>query len=166
MIGLIDAIEKDILVAAYDDFAGLWEFYRFARREMRDADDAMLTWVVLAMVADLLLAGLIVAGEPNGREFEVREGSVPDTVRFIAEQLEAMGRPPEIGEVIWFKPTPRGDEIAWRLVSHGERRGRQTLLRGKYRARSRRIDPVFAARAGDLAAMNCSTRCLVRQARA
>ena len=126
-----------LLLNCSDDDVGLWEVNLDARRVKPDGTEAELRELALGLVRPLLAEGLIHAGFPAGVYFhpslheEMRRkwGALDPTKHFVVsplpvpellEQIErdwvALGRTPNLGDVIWFTTTPLGDRVAMALT--------------------------------------------------
>ncbi|MEK7528606.1 MAG: hypothetical protein AAB592_02485 [Patescibacteria group bacterium] len=69
------------------------------------------------ILRDLLEFGLIQAGFPtsDGRKFNPWKTSSEDTISRIISELDALGREPTIGEIVWFTTTLKGDKETAKL---------------------------------------------------
>lgn len=110
---------REVLLEGLDDYLGLWEFVASVREG--SATGASLGAVreeVLALVGDLLEEGLVEAGFPtrDGR-FRIESSSATETVERISREWDELGREPDVGDIIWFKLTGKGEEYARKLKS-------------------------------------------------
>jgi len=82
----------------------LWEVLRSVRRYFPEAGPEQARDLTLRAVHDLLGSGALVAGFPtvDGRGFEPWARPEHEIVRTIAEEWDALGRDPDIGDIVWF----------------------------------------------------------------
>ncbi len=127
----------DILLQCSDDDVGLWSVILDARRVKPDGTEAELRELTLSLVRPLLAEGVIHAGFPavgyrdsaDYEEMRRKWEALDPTERFVVsplpvpellEQIErdwvALGRTPNLGDVIWFTTTPLGDRVAMALL--------------------------------------------------
>ena len=126
-----------LLLNCSDDDVGLWEVIHYARHVSPDDTEAARRELTLSIVRPLLAEGLIHAGfpalgyyDPSDHEEMRRKWEALDpTERFVVsplpvsellEQIErdwvALGRTPNLGDVIWFTATPLGHRVANALL--------------------------------------------------
>ena len=126
-----------LLLNCSDDDVGLWEVRNSARRVRPNASEAELRELTLSLVRPLLAEGLIHAGFPAlvyfhpslHEEMRRKWGALDPAERFVVsrlpvpellEQIErdwvALGRAPNLGDVIWFTATPLGLRVAIALT--------------------------------------------------
>lgn len=107
----IAGLEKSLLREAAEDHRGLWIFPWSLREEFGIEDHEERRRITLRMVSDLLGAGLLRAGFPKGRlDFEPWTLSADEAVKRIEREWDALGREPDIGEIVWFDITEKGRE--------------------------------------------------------
>ena len=103
------------LVAEY------WTAERVAERIERERaiDPNLVREKVLQVIRDLLEAGLIDAGFPGDHgKWASWNLSPAETMRRIDAEWDALGHPPNIGDIVWFISTIEGD----RVLSQGAER--------------------------------------------
>lgn len=115
-IRAITAAEKEILLEGLEDHLGLWEFVAAITREIPSSDESAVKRGVITMAEDLLERGLMLAGFPDelGSFDAVGEGATGIASR-IDREWDELGRPPDIGEIIWFDLTEDGERYAREL---------------------------------------------------
>ncbi len=103
---LLNEIKNDFIKECHDDHVGLWVILWLARRLFPGASSEKLKDITLLIVREVLedeQAG-IVAGKPSpdGRSFVPWSTTTDETVRKIDEKWKALGREPNIGDIVWF----------------------------------------------------------------
>jgi hypothetical protein len=97
-------IRQHLLADCREDDVSLWEALQKARRAIPAATDDQIRQLSLDLIRELLEDGLIMAGvpKPDGQGFERWDLSVPETMDRIAREMDELGHPPNIGDVVWF----------------------------------------------------------------
>ena len=97
-------LRQHILNECRDDEVGLWSVFWTAQYLMPHADDDLVHRLSLDVLQELMTDGLIMAGvpKPDGQGFERWDLSVPETMDRIAREMDELGHPPNIGDVVWF----------------------------------------------------------------
>lgn len=121
-IRAITTAEEEILLEGLEDDIGLWEFVAAITDEIPSGDEPAIKRGVITMAEDLLERGLMVAGFPDRRGgFGVAGEDSSGIASRIDREWDELGRPPDIGEVIWFNLTEQGERYARELArSRGE----------------------------------------------
>lgn len=115
-IRAITAAEKEILLEGLEDHIGLWEFVVAITREIPSGDEPAVKRGVITMAEDLLERGLMVAGFPDERgNFDAVGEDATGIASRIDREWEELGRPPDIGEIVWFDLTESGERYAREL---------------------------------------------------
>jgi hypothetical protein len=116
----MNQLKRDVLAECEEDYVGLWSIIWRVRYALNDgqyplpeddrADSSEVRRLTLQLVQDLLEAGLVQAGSPapDGRGFARWSLRPREVVRRITSEWDALGREPNIGEVVWFA-TPVSD---------------------------------------------------------
>jgi hypothetical protein len=84
-----------------------------------------MSWV-LSIIEPFLREGLMIAGDPPDEDVIPLGTAAEETLARIRDEWEALGRDPDIMEIAWFEPTPKGVEFAQRLSDHVLAHGAQT----------------------------------------
>jgi hypothetical protein len=115
-------LKRDILREGDEDHVGLWSIIWQIRHELNDeeyprreedrADPGEVRSVTLRLLQDLLQDGLVKAGfpTPDGRGFEPWSLEPHEVIRRINSEWDALGREPNIGEIVWFTATEKGEK--------------------------------------------------------
>ncbi len=119
-------LHKEILVECSEDDVGLWSVIWRVNGGWYSKDEPLPEGVrkkTIEILRDLLEAGLIHAGFPSrdGKVFEALSLSASETIDRINREWDELGRPPDMGEIIWFKSTPEGKHVAQEIMAQGER---------------------------------------------
>ncbi|HEV3262682.1 MAG TPA: hypothetical protein VG013_37930 [Gemmataceae bacterium] len=99
-----ESMKRDLLAECEHDFVGLWSVIGYVADEMPDADEAKIRDTTLALLHNLMKAGLIQAGFPdsNGRTFHWW----PCPADVVTDRITSLWKPnaprPKPGEVVWF----------------------------------------------------------------
>jgi hypothetical protein len=110
----LDDFHKEILGECADDDIGLWVIIRHASGDFLYPDVVAepVRRKALAVIKDLLEEGLIEAGTFHKMIYNPINLSVDETIRFIEEEWDALRRSPSLGDVCWFRATPKGEQLA------------------------------------------------------
>jgi hypothetical protein len=104
-------VSREILVEGLHDYIGLWSvLWHF-----RDLPDpALRRQKAMALVKEFLGNGWFEAGFPtsDGRGFTPWQSDSTDSISRIEKEWDALGREPNIGEVVWLNITPAGENEA------------------------------------------------------
>lgn len=104
-------LKEELLREAVEDHRGLWILPWELREVLGIEDPEERRRMTLRMVSDLLGAGLIRAGFPRDRlGFEPWTLTAEEAVARIDREWRALGREPDIGEIVWFDITEKGRE--------------------------------------------------------
>lgn len=110
----LQEIHKSVLAeCAYDD-VGLWSIIvhvygeSYARRSILPDQVRRET---IKVVNDLLSEELVEAGNPNGPEFVRFSWSMAEIIDHIESEWDRLGRTPDVGEICWFRATPKGKKL-------------------------------------------------------
>jgi hypothetical protein len=107
---------RQFLLEALDDHLQLWwlmpDVNEVADPEHRQRE-------TLQLVYEMLASGWFDAGfpTPSGREFEPWQLSTEESLARIAREWQALGREPNIGEIVWFSLTPSGEAEAHKYAA-------------------------------------------------
>jgi len=110
----LSKLHKGILLYCNDDYTGLWLIIEEVRGcdRSKDTNAEDLKIKTLNVLHDLLESGLIYAGFPTKEgEFEPCLSSPEEVISQIKCEWDALEKPPNIGDVIWFTTTKKGDRV-------------------------------------------------------
>jgi hypothetical protein len=83
------------------DFVGLWILVREVRERLPQLTVAELRSIVIDIVARALQTHVAVPGEFAGNEFVQWASPLEETLRRIDAGWVALGRDPDIGDLVW-----------------------------------------------------------------
>ena len=89
-----------------DDYIGLWTIVREVQQTATDPNE--VTELTISLVRELLKDPLVVAGDFVGGKFVRSSESSNELVTRIEAQWKALGRSPDIGEIVWFSLSNSG----------------------------------------------------------
>ncbi len=124
----LNRLKGDVLQEGKEDHVGLWSIIwriryalndgEYPSREGDRADPLEVRRFTLRLVQDLLESGLVQAGfpTPDGSGFEPWSLGPSAVIDRINSEWNALGREPNIGEVVWFSTTQKGEKEAERPV--------------------------------------------------
>lgn len=108
---LFTELHKQLLIECAEDYVGLWSVINEVGSFLKETDALNVREKTLAILTELLEAELIQAGfpTPDSRGFEQWRISAKDVIDRIGRAWDALGREPNIGEIVWFTSTEAGD---------------------------------------------------------
>ncbi len=114
-----EKLKQLLLTEGREDHLGLWWVVGEVSDRLPSASGSEIRAETLAVIGELLEKGLLLAGFPkeNGKDFEPWSGSSKEVIARIDAEWAALGREPNIGEIVWFATTEAGDRAAvapWR----------------------------------------------------
>jgi hypothetical protein len=110
MIYSLESISNGFLAECREDYVGLWKLIWRIGNETRETDPDTIRSLAIALLTNLLNKGLIKAGMPNATgEFEEWRASPDEIIRRIEARWDRLGKEPDIGDVVWFTTTEKGD---------------------------------------------------------
>ena len=106
----IKEVRDDFLSESHEDFVGLWSLIWRIKNEMGATDPKSVRAHSMEILRELLSEGLIKAGMPNeeGELAEWQENS-EQIVKRIEGEWDQLGREPDIGDIVWFTTTEKGN---------------------------------------------------------
>ena len=117
-------IHHSILAEGLVDSIGLWEVVRRVRRHNATASDDGVRSITLQVVRDLLSAGYMRTGQPLHDGSFVPSAETPaEAMRRIEAEWMALGRDPDLGDIVWLSNTEKGNEVARALRDSQSGRG-------------------------------------------
>lgn len=110
----ITRAEREILLEGLDDYVGIWEILSVVSRELSGSanGEGSLRRAVMEVVSDVLGGGLMRAGFPRDGGFEALDCRAGETVEWIEHEWDELDREPDVGDIIWFKLTDKGETRA------------------------------------------------------
>ena|SRR5712692_735747 len=118
----LNRLKRDVLAECREDYVGLWSIIwrlRYALngetyplREDDRADPSEIRRLTLQLVQELLESGLVQAGlpTPDGKEFRPWPLTTREAITRINSEWNTLGREPNIGDLVWFTTTEKGDK--------------------------------------------------------
>jgi hypothetical protein len=105
-------LQREILLAATEEYAGLWVAIFEARAEHPELDVEEIRGAVIDSLDDLLHLGLLEAGDvtADGRGFVPWPLSATQIISRIQAEWDTLGREPNIGDIVWFRATEIGEQ--------------------------------------------------------
>ena len=124
----LNGLKREVLVECEEDYVGLWSIIWRVRYALNDgeyppseedrADPLEVRRITLRLVQELLESGLVQAGSPtpDGRGFEPWSLGACESLARIESEWGALAREPNIGEIVWFTATEKGERTldSWR----------------------------------------------------
>ena len=111
-------VQRRTLVMCAEDHVGLWLLIR----EIKDSakkriDPATVQRRTLNVLRPLLEEGLVQAGHPapDGRRFVPWPLPAAEVIGRTKREWDALGREPNIGDIVWFTTTEKGDRAVREL---------------------------------------------------
>lgn len=96
-------LEEEFLVEAGQDYVGLWQLVGAVRRKLQVSEPSEVRRLTLLLVRDLLASGLqAVALTSDGGCVPWLKNDVQSVINRIEREWSALGREPNIGEIVWF----------------------------------------------------------------
>ncbi len=97
-------IKETLVESSRDDYVGLWQIPWWIERLSPSISAEGVKAETLRLVRDLLDSGSLRAGQvaKSGKDFEASNLSTDEIVDLIDTEWQRLGRPPNIGEVLWF----------------------------------------------------------------
>ncbi len=124
----LERLKREVLRECKEDHVGLWSIIWQLRYALNDgnyplpeedkANPAEVRRLTLEVVRDFLESGLVHAGFPtvDGRGFTPWRLPPAEVLARINAGWDALGREPNIGDIVWFTTTAKGDKEVEGLV--------------------------------------------------
>jgi hypothetical protein len=110
MANTIEEISNDFLSEAHEDYVGLWSLIWRIKNLLGEGDPQRVRAVTMAVLTELFQEALIKAGMPNAEgEFEEWKDGPDEIIKRIEGEWHQLGREPNIGDIVWFTTTEKGD---------------------------------------------------------
>lgn len=111
---ITERLQREVLAELEDDYVGVWEIAHLAEEELGTTDPGEIQELVREVVSNMLMHGWIEPGYATDEGgFEPWPEEAPGrTALKISEELEALGRRPALGDVVWFNLTSYGEKVA------------------------------------------------------
>ena len=109
-------LKIDILIDCHEDDVGLWFLIGIIYDNLNPSDQE-LKKTTLDIALELLKEGLIQAGDPlpNGT-FKQKKGTPKNIIKYIEREWDALGREPNIFDIISFYITEKGKKELMELL--------------------------------------------------
>lgn len=105
----LDELKSNLLTECSDDYVGLWRFPWDVREELGIVEESEVKQVALGIIKDLLLSGVIVAGDLDGGKFSPWQARPTEAFDRIQSSWDSLGREPGMLEIAWL--TAPGDDL-------------------------------------------------------
>ncbi len=110
MTTISEQIRKEFLDECHDDYVGLWKLVWRFENSLRRSNTDLIRDLTLRLLEELLNEQLVKAGMPNRKgEFQAWRESPDEVIIRIKSEWDKLGRPPKIGDIVWFTTTKKGD---------------------------------------------------------
>ncbi|MGI0034425.1 MAG: hypothetical protein ACRD98_00960 [Nitrososphaera sp.] len=114
----LNAIQRNVLIEGLDDYVGLWELAGHVRDVYGPLSNDTVREMVLGYLQPLISDKLIEAGFPKkDGTFSYWSLNPEATIERISVNWQQLDRDPNLGEIVWFKNTKRGDTLARTFVT-------------------------------------------------
>lgn len=109
----IEELKRYLVFFTEEDYADLSTYAHDVEHALDTHDPDELREATVRVVFDLMSDGLISPGFPTRHGgFEPWSYDAERAARCIDRYWERLGRTPTLGEVVWFRTTPKGRELA------------------------------------------------------
>ena len=102
-------IRNSLLIESTEDYVGLWTIPRQLYLYSEEKDEFAVRRKTIQIIEELLNDELIQPGQFKDRKFEFWKLSPVETIARIEAEWDALGREPNIGEIVWFIATEKGE---------------------------------------------------------
>lgn len=107
-----EELSRELVALAEEDYADLSAYLHETEEIMGAFSDEEMKTYTLSFVYHLLKAEMIQAGIPTpDGSFRVWDTSPQQTTERIKEEWEVLQRDPELGEIVWFNTTAKGERF-------------------------------------------------------
>lgn len=114
----IEVLKKELVADAVEDHTDLSFFTADVEEAFGVSAEPELMLYTAAVVHSLLEEGLVRAGVPTpGGGFELWEEDPDAAVERILAEWRALGRRPNLWEIVWFEATEKGEAYAEEVLS-------------------------------------------------
>lgn len=105
-------IEDRVLLESCEDYVGLWSIIWCLREIEKESDPTKIRLQAIKIIGELLEAGLVQCGtfSENGN-FEIWQLDASTIISRIEKEWDALGREPNMGEIVWFVATQKGQKV-------------------------------------------------------
>ena len=109
-------LKKEFFTSFLDDWIGLWELIYMVKNIIELTEQKEVKKFLLEFVLDLLKENLILAGFPHtDGSFQKWEGKPKEIVMRIKQDWENLDKEVNVGDVIWFDITEKGEALLNKL---------------------------------------------------
>ncbi len=106
----LESISNGFLAECREDYVGLWKLIWRIGKETHETDPHTIRSLAIALLTNLLNRDLVKAGMPNAAgDFEEWRASSDEIIRRIETEWDRLGKEPDIGDVVWFTTTKKGE---------------------------------------------------------
>lgn len=107
-----EELSRELVALAEEDYADLRDYLHETQEIMGAFSDEDMKTYTLSFIYYLLKAEMIQAGIPTpDGGFKVWNASPQQATERIQEEWDALQRDPELGEIVWFNTTTKGENF-------------------------------------------------------
>lgn len=118
LAGRIEELKRGLVADAAEDYLDLSFVAHDIREASKASEDEEVLFYTVAVLDRLLDEGLIRAGTPTAvGGFDAWEADTRCAVERILAGWRYLGRAPELGELVWFDATDKGEAYAEEMLS-------------------------------------------------
>src|SRR3989338_6922742 len=118
----LEKLRMKFFISFSDDWVALWELIRMVKEIYGFEAQNEIQTFVLKFIYNLLSDKLICVGFPKkGGNFDSWKGDSMELIQRIKDEWDALGKEPNIGDVVWFDLTEKGEAKLKHLQSLNRR---------------------------------------------
>lgn len=126
----LDQLKSRFFISFLDDWVALWELIRMVKKIYGFNDREKIQSFILEFIHNLLINEMIYVGFPTEEgKFDSWQGKPETLIQRIKKAWDALGDEPNIGDVIWFDITKKGEQELQRLCAMEHKQSGQNLNR-------------------------------------
>jgi hypothetical protein len=101
-----EQIKNVLLTEGSVDYVGLWEAITHVEHGLKQTNPQKVREVTMDLIGELLLKGLMKAGDLNETgEFVAWQLNPEEALKRIRDEWNALSREPDLGDIAWFVTT-------------------------------------------------------------
>ncbi len=114
----MEELKRELVLSAEEDYTDLASYVHEVSDALGIRSKDRAREVTLRLVAELLEEGLIRPGMPTADGgFDSWDEDLVESVARIDSAWRHRGRSPELGEIVWFEATEKGEDYAGRELA-------------------------------------------------